>query len=107
MGRYTGPVCRLCRREGVKLFLKSLRCDSPKCAIERREYPPGMHGEKKSKPTEYGKRLREKQKVKRYYGLYERQFRRMLSIAERSTWRAKSGRSSSASSSRVVGPTIG
>ncbi len=85
MGRYTGPVCRLCRREGVKLFLKSLRCDSPKCAIERREYAPGMHGEKKTKPTEYGKRLREKQKVKRYYGLYERQFRRMLSIAERST----------------------
>ena len=84
MGRYTGPVCRLCRREGVKLFLKSLRCDSPKCAIERREYAPGMHGEKKSKPTEYGKRLREKQKVKRYYGLYERQFRRMLSIALRS-----------------------
>jgi len=85
MGRYTGPVCRLCRREGVKLFLKSLRCDSPKCAIERREYAPGMHGEKKSKPTEYGKRLREKQKVKRYYGLYERQFKRLLEIAERST----------------------
>jgi small subunit ribosomal protein S4 len=85
MGRYTGPVCRLCRREGVKLFLKSLRCDSPKCAIERREYAPGMHGEKKSKPTEYGKRLREKQKVKRYYGLYERQFKRLLDIAERST----------------------
>ena len=85
MGRYTGPVCRLCRREGVKLFLKSLRCDSPKCAIERREYAPGMHGEKKTKPTEYGKRLREKQKVKRYYGLYERQFKRLLDIAERST----------------------
>lgn len=85
MGRYTGPVCRLCRREGVKLFLKSLRCDSPKCAIERREYAPGMHGEKKTKPTEYGKRLREKQKLKRYYGLYERQFRRMLEIALRST----------------------
>ena len=85
MGRYTGPVCRLCRREGVKLFLKSLRCDSPKCAIERREGSPGMHGEKKSKPTEYGKRLREKQKVKRYYGLYERQFKRLLGIAERST----------------------
>jgi len=85
MGRYTGPVCRLCRREGVKLFLKSLRCDSPKCAIERREYAPGMHGEKKSKPTEYGKRLREKQKVKRYYGLYERQFKRLLDLAERST----------------------
>lgn len=85
MGRYTGPVCRLCRREGVKLFLKSLRCDSPKCALERREYAPGMHGEKKSKPTDYGIRLREKQKVKRYYGLWERQFRRMLTIAERST----------------------
>ncbi|MCA9097681.1 MAG: 30S ribosomal protein S4, partial [Planctomycetaceae bacterium] len=79
MGRYTGPVCRLCRREGVKLFLKSLRCDSPKCALERKEYPPGMHTTKRRKATDYGLRLREKQKVKRYYGLYERQFLRYLS----------------------------
>lgn len=83
MGRYTGPVCRLCRREGVKLFLKSLRCDSPKCALERKEYPPGMHTTKRRKATDYALRLREKQKVKRYYGLYERQFRRYLSIANR------------------------
>lgn len=84
MGRYTGPVCRLCRREGVKLFLKSLRCESPKCSLERREYAPGMHGAKRSKPTDYGIRLREKQKLKRYYGLYEGQFRRLLAMASRS-----------------------
>lgn len=84
MGRYTGAVCRLCRREGVKLFLKSLRCDSPKCAFERRDYPAGMHGEKRGKPTDYGLRLREKQKLKRYYGLFERQFQRLLAIASRS-----------------------
>lgn len=85
MGRYTGPVCRLCRREGMKLFLKSTRCDSPKCAIERRpDNPPGMHVAKRRKQTDYGARLREKQKVKRYYGVYERQFRRYLDIAGRS-----------------------
>lgn len=87
MGRYTGPVCRLCRREGVKLFLKSLRCDSPKCAFERREESapvPGQHGLKRRKATDYGARLREKQKVKRYYGVFERQFRRYMDIASRS-----------------------
>lgn len=84
MGRYTGPVCRLCRREGVKLFLKSLRCDTPKCALERRDYQPGMHTTKRRKSTDYGNRLREKQKVKRYYGVFERQFRRYLDIAGRS-----------------------
>jgi len=83
MGRYTGPVCRLCRREGLKLFLKSTRCDTPKCAVERKEYPPGMHTMKRRKSTDYALRLREKQKVKRYYGVYERQFRRYLEIAER------------------------
>ena len=83
MGRYTGPVCRLCRREGLKLFLKSTRCDTPKCALERKEYPPGMHTMKRRKSTDYALRLREKQKVKRYYGVYERQFRRYLTIAER------------------------
>lgn len=85
MGRYTGPVCRLCRREGVKLFLKSLRCDSPKCALElRKDNPPGMHVGKRRKLTDYGSRLREKQKVKRYYGVFERQFRRYMDIAGRS-----------------------
>lgn len=84
MGRYTGPVCRLCRREGVKLFLKTLRCDSPKCAVEKRESPPGMHTVKHRKTSDYGARLREKQKVKRYYGVYERQFRRYMDIAGRS-----------------------
>src|SRR5690606_9403989 len=83
MGRYTGPVCRLCRREGLKLFLKSTRCDTPKCAVERKEYPPGMHTMKRRKSTDYALRLREKQKVKRYYEVYERQFRRYLEIAER------------------------
>jgi small subunit ribosomal protein S4 len=70
MGRYTGPVCRLCRREGLKLFLKSTRCDSPKCAVEKRDQPPGMHVTKRRKISDYGSRLREKQKVKRYYGIY-------------------------------------
>lgn len=85
MGRYTGPVCRLCRREGVKLFLKTLRCDSPKCALEKRgEQPPGMHTQKRRKSSDYGSRLREKQKVKRYYGVFERQFRRYMDMASRS-----------------------
>jgi small subunit ribosomal protein S4 len=69
----------------LKLFLKSLRCDSPKCALEKKEYPPGMHTMKRRKATDYAMRLREKQKVKRYYGVFERQFRRYLSIAERAT----------------------
>lgn len=83
MGRYTGPVCRLCRREGLKLFLKGTRCDSPKCAIERREGVPGMHQFRRGKPSEYSIRLREKQKVKRYYGIYERQFRKYFGMASR------------------------
>jgi small subunit ribosomal protein S4 len=83
MARHTDAVCRLCRREGMKLFLKSTRCDTPKCAIERREYPPGMHQWKKGKPSPYGVRLREKQKLKRYYGVFERQFRRLFAIAGR------------------------
>ncbi|MCC7086482.1 MAG: 30S ribosomal protein S4 [Pirellulales bacterium] len=74
MARTTGPVCRLCRREGMKLFLKGTRCDTPKCAIERRESPPGMHS-RRGKLTDYGIHLREKQKVKHYYGVLERQFR--------------------------------
>ena len=85
MGRYTGPVCRLCRREGLKLFLKGTRCDSPKCAIERRDGVPGMHQFRRGKPSEYAIRLREKQKVKRFYGVYERQFRKYFALAARRT----------------------
>ena len=83
MARNTGPVCRLCRREGVKLFLKGARCDSAKCALSRREYPPGQRSRRQRKRSEYGMQLREKQKVKRYYGVLERQFRRHFRIAER------------------------
>jgi len=83
MGRYTGPVCRLCRREGLKLFLKGTRCDTPKCAIERREGVPGMHQFRRGKASEYSIRLREKQKVKRYYGIFERQFRKYFEMASR------------------------
>jgi small subunit ribosomal protein S4 len=74
----------LCRREGIKLFLKGSRCDSPKCAIERRNQSPGMHWHRRGKPSEYGIRLREKQKLKRFYGLFERQFRRYFTLASRS-----------------------
>ena len=63
MGRHLDPVCKLCRREGIKLYLKGARCDSPKCAIERRNVAPGMHGYRRGKPSEYGLRLREKQKL--------------------------------------------
>ncbi|HWP34285.1 MAG TPA: 30S ribosomal protein S4 [Thermodesulfobacteriota bacterium] len=83
MARYTGPVCRLCRRETIKLYLKGDRCYSDKCAIERRNYPPGQHGQGRVKVSEYGQQLREKQKVKRIYGVLERQFRRYFEAAER------------------------
>ncbi|MFO7897858.1 MAG: 30S ribosomal protein S4 [Planctomycetota bacterium] len=83
MARYTGPKCKLCRREGVKLFLKGARCDTAKCAIERRQYPPGPRTWRRRKVTPYGQQLREKQKVKRYYGLLERQFRNYFGRAER------------------------
>jgi len=83
MARYTGPVCRLCRREGMKLFLKGTRCDTPKCAYERRDAPPGMVHGRRGKQTDYGTHLREKQKVKHYYGVLERQFRNYFSAAER------------------------
>jgi small subunit ribosomal protein S4 len=78
MARYNDSVCKLCRREGMKLFLKGERCYSPKCAIEDRNTPPGMHGQKRSrrKVSDFGRQLREKQKVRRIYGVYERQFRR-------------------------------
>jgi small subunit ribosomal protein S4 len=84
MARHIDPVCRLCRREGIKLYLKGSRCESPKCAIERRNQPPGMHV-RRGKMTEYGERLREKQKLKRFYGVLERQFRRYFELASRST----------------------
>ncbi len=76
MARYSGPVCRLCRRENLKLFLKGERCYTDKCAIERRNYPPGQHGQRRPRFSEYSIQLREKQKVKRMYGLQENQFRR-------------------------------
>ena len=75
MARHTGPVCRLCRREGLKLFLKGDRCFKEKCAFERRGYAPGQHGRRRTKVQNYGIQLREKQKVKRMYGVLERQFR--------------------------------
>ena len=82
MGRYIGPVCRLCRREGVKLYLKGERCYSPKCAMERRPYPPGQHGQKRARrPSDYAVRLREKQKLRRIYGISERQFRNLFEEA--------------------------
>src|SRR5437660_9138935 len=84
MARQLDYQCKLCRREGMKLFLKGSRCESPKCAIERRNQPPGMHGFRRGKPSEYGTRLREKQKLKRFYGVFERQFRRYFEIASRS-----------------------
>src|SRR6202790_5865728 len=84
MARHLDPVCQLCRREGIKLYLKGSRCESPKCAIERRNIPPGMHGYRRGKPSEYGVRLREKQKLKRFYGVLERQFRRYFELAARS-----------------------
>ena len=75
MARYLDSACRICRREGLKLFLKGQRCYTEKCAMERRPYAPGQHGQRRSKLSEYGAQLREKQKVKRLYGLLERQFR--------------------------------
>ncbi len=82
MARYTESVCRLCRREGLKLFLKGERCYTDKCAIERRNYPPGDHGQGRTKFSEYAVQLREKQKVKRMYGLLEAQFRHYFEMAE-------------------------
>ena len=84
MARMTGPQCKLCRREGVKLFLKGTRCETVKCGIAKREYPPGSRAwRRRGKVTEYGVHLREKQKLKRYYGLLEAQFRRYFALAER------------------------
>ena len=88
MARHTESVCKLCRREGQKLFLKGERCLSPKCAIERRSFPPGVHGKKQTfrrKTSDYGLQLREKQKARRIYGVLERQFRRYFEEANRTT----------------------
>ncbi len=83
MARHIDPVCKLCRREGMKLFLKGDRCFTLKCAIEKRNYPPGDHGQRRSKPSEYGLQLREKQKMKRIYGVHETQFRNYFEMAAR------------------------
>ena len=81
MARYTDAVCRLCRREGQKLFLKGDRCYTEKCAIDRRQYAPGQHGQGRAKTSEYGTQLREKQKAKRYYGVLENQFSNYFDMA--------------------------
>jgi len=83
LSRYTGPVCKICRREGMKLFEKGEKCYTEKCGVEKRNYPPGVHMETRRKVTEYGIRLREKQKVKRMYGLSENQFKRWFAMAEK------------------------
>jgi small subunit ribosomal protein S4 len=83
MARYIGNKCKLCRREGMKLFLKGQRCFTDKCALSRRDYPPGVHAQRRVKITDYGLRLREKQKLKRIYGVLERQFRLYFEEAER------------------------
>jgi len=87
VARTTGPVCKLCRREGEKLFLKGARCMSPKCSVEKRTYPPGQHGKdtqfRKSRSSDYSTQLREKQKARRIYGIMERQFRRYFVDAQR------------------------
>ena len=83
MARYTGAVCRLCRREGQKLFLKGSRCYGEKCALNKREYAPGQHGQARKKLSEYGLQLREKQKAKRYYGVLESQFAHYFELANK------------------------
>ena len=91
MARYTGPVCKLCRREGQKLFLKGQKCYTEKCPVERRQYPPGQHGPaqaRRRKQSDYAAQLREKQKVKRMYGLLEKQFAATMTKASRMKGRA-------------------
>jgi len=85
MARQRGPLCKLCRREGVKLFLKGSRCTTGKCAVAKRAYAPGQHGKKRVKLSDYGMQLREKQKAKRIYNILEKQFRNYFFMAERST----------------------
>lgn len=83
MARYTGPVCRLCRREGLKLYLKGDKCFTDKCPVSKRNYAPGQHGQSRKKVTEYGLQLREKQKVKRFYGIREAQMLRYFDMADK------------------------
>lgn len=83
MARYRGSVCKLCRREGEKLFLKGARCYTDKCAVERRPYPPGQHGQRRAKISDFGIQLREKQKLKRLYGIQEKPMRNMFDLAIR------------------------
>ncbi len=83
MARYTGPVCRLCRREGLKLYLKGDKCFTDKCPVTKRNYAPGQHGQSRKKVTEYGLQLREKQKVKRFYGISESQMARYFDMADK------------------------
>ncbi len=83
MARYTGPVCRLCRREGLKLYLKGDKCYTDKCPVSRRNYAPGQHGQSRKKATEYGLQLREKQKVRRFYGIQESQMRSYFNMADK------------------------
>ncbi len=84
MGRYTGSVCRLCRREGIKLYLKGEKCFSPSCPLEKRPYPPGEHGRNvRPRPTDYWLRLREKQRARRIYGVSEKQFKKYYEMADR------------------------
>ncbi|MGO1469930.1 MAG: 30S ribosomal protein S4 [Tissierella sp.] len=84
MARYTGPVCRLCRREGLKLYLKGDKCFTDKCPVSKRNFPPGQHGQSRKKVTEYGMQLREKQKVKRFYGISESQMAKYFNMADTS-----------------------
>ena len=88
MARYTGSVCRLCRREGKKLFLKGERCYGPKCALSRRAYAPGQHGQGRKKVSEYGLQLRAKQQAKRYYGVFENQFAHYFELASKQSGQA-------------------
>lgn len=81
MARYTGPSCRICRREGTKLFLKGDRCYTDKCSVSKREYAPGQHGQQRKKVSEYGLQLREKQKTRKFYGVLESQFRKYFEMA--------------------------
>lgn len=83
MARYTGPVCRFCRREGVKLYLKGERCYTDKCSFDRKPFVPGLHGKRRAKLSEYGTQLREKQKVRRVYGMLEGQFKRLFQFSEK------------------------
>jgi len=83
LARYTGPVCKLCRRDMMKLYLKGDRCYSDKCAVERRNYPPGQHGQNRGKLSDYGIQLREKQKIRRIYGLLEKQYKLYFKEADR------------------------